>query len=790
MKFKCIKKNARIIFWIVLPALAVVFLFYFFLFHNREIRDFKANARRLSEKFKNLAKKARYFDQAEALKSLGKTPFNGFYFRFDDFIDNAKIEGNLSVIPEEPYLINVEFKEPGAIQLQSKKENFSISDGILKIKHAKKAYFEAVVDIPYKKLGEIEIRAKHRKGKSMRLGWDRNLGKRISRSTAFTTIEVIPDNQFHIYTINAEYALKRKLSYAHKIKKIYFFASPIIGDNVEIDYIRFISKKGHYLRKPVGTAYETKKTEMRKVLFTRTPLSITYDLEPPGDNRFIRFGMGIIQDKDPVTFKILINENKEIFSKRVISSNRWHDAKINMSSYPEKKIQITFKTESQKGNIALWSNPILYTSPKEKFNVIIVLEDALRADHMSCYGYDRDTTPVKKRFAKDGVLFLNAFAQAPSTGPSCLSIMTSLHPTAMKRYLHENYLTLAEILRYTGFQTTAFIQNMYAGPFVGLHQGYSYLFIDSMNNPQSRDMYSKNVLEWIKNHNELNYFLYLHLIDPHGPFDPPEDFRHWYYRSGPAKGKLSKPLSNKRKLDPPWVITPGKEGRRARYDGEIKNNDFYFKHFLSGLEKLNSLDHTLIIFIADHGEHLGEHNLWFHKPPGFIQVIKTPMIMVYPKKLPRNCIITQPVQNLDIIPTILDLIKIDTKNLVLAGDSLLPLIYQKESGYWKNRIIVSNETMSQRVKNDFKQAASIIYKEKHILSTRKYPMLRFNYWNDKEEIKGITVPDHEKRIYKTLIRELHKSNFAIWEAITKKTSTRIKYDPQTIKRLKSLGYIN
>ena len=100
---------------------------------------------------------------------------------------------------------------------------------------------------------------------------------------------------------------------------------------------------------------------------------------------------------------------------------------------------------------------------------------------MSSYGYNRETTPVKERFARNGVLFQNAFAQATKTRPSCPSIMTSLHPTATRVWrhfqrLHKNYLTLGEILRDKGFRTAAFIQNPNAGPSAGLHQGFSYLF--------------------------------------------------------------------------------------------------------------------------------------------------------------------------------------------------------------------------------------------------------------------------------------------------------------------------
>jgi arylsulfatase A-like enzyme len=679
------------------------------------------------------------------------------------------------------------FLQNDTVRFHSRKEKFSISAGILKIKHVKEANLKAIVNIPYNKLGKMEIKVRHKKGKIMRFGMRQDIKAKIPMSPNLKLIHVIPDNKFHVYMIDTKHVKNREiLAQSGIIKKIFLSVSNVNRDSVEIDYIRLHSKKGHYLKKPTGTDYETKNGEMRKVLFTHTPLTVTYDLELPVDDVFLGFGMGIIDDNDPVTFKILINGRKDIFSKRVISSSRWHDAKINMSAYAGKKIQITFAAESREGNIALWSNPLLYTPPKEKFNVIIVLEDALRADHMSCYGYNRETTPVKKRFAQKGVLFLNAFSQAPKTQASCLSLMTSLYPTATRPSLHENYLTLAEILRYSGFQTAAFIQNANAGPFVGLHQGYSFLF-DSSYAHRARNLYTKQALEWIKNHNESNNFLYIHVLDPHAPYDPPEEFQHWYYQS--LSGKNKQPENSRVDLD--WMAAKEREGWAPRYDGEIKNNDFYFEFFLAGLKKLNALEHTLIIFMADHGEYFGEHKKWLHGPPNFIQVIKTPLMMVCPAKLPQNRIIHQPVQNLDIVPTILDLINIKKDNLLLAGDSLLPLIQRKEPGYWENRIIVSDERLNLPMtkKSWGWEYASIIYKHTHVLNSRTFPMRQFNYMQDKQEINVISVPDHSKKFYKDFISGLHENNIKIWRAITKGITTMTKYDPKTIEKLKTLGYI-
>jgi arylsulfatase A-like enzyme len=97
------------------------------------------------------------------------------------------------------------------------------------------------------------------------------------------------------------------------------------------------------------------------------------------------------------------------------------------------------------------------------------------------------------------------------------------------------------------------------------------------------------------------------------------------------------------------------------YDGEIRCNDFYFQKFIDKLNEFLILKDTLFIITSDHGEHLGEHGMWEHCPPGYIQVLKVPLIMVYSKKIPPNFKIHQNVQLIDIMPTILDFADIDRR---------------------------------------------------------------------------------------------------------------------------------
>ena len=301
----------------------------------------------------------------------------------------------------------------------------------------------------------------------------------------------------------------------------------------------------------------------------------------------------------------------------------------------------------------------------------------------------------------------------------------------------------------------------------------------------------------------------MHLIDPHGIYDPPKPFDA-YYRENLSDKTPVKKVTN---LDPPWIESPSLESRRLLYDGEIRYNDDYFKIFMDKLEEYKLFDDTLIIFIADHGEYLGEHNLWKHHPPGYMQVLHVPLIMVYPKGLPKNTRIKQSVQLLDVMPTILDLANIKNDNLLLQGDSLLSLINNKKLNFWNQRISFSDE-VSGKARNDKREFASVFYRNWHILSSKELiPLLRikqlnrlninnfpgfilstrtFNYWEDKEEkhfLNSFFFDLYFKYKIKKFIQELQENNIRMWKTLTQEEKPTIKYDPETLQRLNALGYI-
>jgi len=790
---------------------------------------FNKNANGILSRSEQISIKAKDFNESTALKELGRNKINGFYYRFDDNLLFARHSKNINKQTKINQNNNIyfEFNNRNNLIIKPVQNNFIIENGILKYQHNESDFLQSSkkLNIDRYSIGEIEIKIKVKNTKELILAWSQHSEAKPldPLQTNYLTVWTFPDNKFHTYRVNVKHVFNKGflegLEPGEPIRKIFLFPHAVPHDEIEIDYLRFISKKEKYAQKSFGVSYETINYEMRKALYMHNSYNLKYIINIPSGNSFLKFGMGILENKNPVQFIVMIKNGdaqKTIFSNKIFNSNKWHDAAIDLSQYADEKVEISFSCKGSETNIAFWSNPILYTPPKNRLNVVIVLEDALRSDHMSGYGYNRKTTPAKDIFAKKGITFLNAFSQETYTRASCVSFMTSLYPSATgvwnaSERLNDKYLTLAEIMRSQGFSTALFAQNYNAGAYVGLHQGFSTLFENkTVVGHRADGIYKGRTLDgWLKNNCDRNFFLYLHILDPHGPYDPPEEFIADFKKSFRSRGKRVK---KDFMLDAPWIEAPTFESRNFLYDAEIRYNDFYFDSFLKALEEYNLLENTLVIFIADHAEHLGEHSLWDHKAPGYRQVLQVPMIMVYPEILPMNKRIEQPVQLLDIMPTILDIANIRKNDLLIQGDSLLPLIRKENLGFWNNRFCISEEVRYKR-KDDTTAYGSIFYRNWHILNSDKlndtisykvknlsrslYETLQletrvFDLSKDKDEYFDLLnflsdIIFNMKT--QSFLKKYKKYNLATWRTITKNTDQTIKYDPAALEQLRSLGYI-
>lgn len=329
--------------------------------------------------------------------------------------------------------------------------------------------------------------------------------------------------------------------------------------------------------------------------------------------------------------------------------------------------------------------------PPKPRNIIFVLVDTLRADRLGAYGYTRDTSPSVDAFARESILFENARSQASCTFPSANSILTSRWPAAFLGQANqalgipEGIPSLAEILRLEGFRTvavsaSAVVRNTPSrfNPTAGFGRGFEVFHEDCVW--KSGACVNRAAEEHLKK-GDQPLFLYLHYIDPHGPYQPPKRLQGRFTKGQPDKRWVRlgdpNPIGN-------WLYKgeehPGFTDADLQYLSDLYDEEiaFFDTQFALLLEKLRSsglLDESIVVFAADHGEEFLEHGHIKHCRTLFDNSIRVPLFLHLPGVDAKA--IAKPVQNLDLVPTILDYLGIKS-GYQFEGRSLRPLIEGRE----------------------------------------------------------------------------------------------------------------
>ena len=325
-------------------------------------------------------------------------------------------------------------------------------------------------------------------------------------------------------------------------------------------------------------------------------------------------------------------------------------------------------------------------------NVIFILVDTLRADRLGTYGYRRDTSPNVDAFAREAVRFENARSQSSCTFPSANSILTSRGPAAFLGQpdqamgIPPGIPSLAEILRRHGFRTVAVSASAVVrktpsrfNPSAGFGRGFEEFEEDCVW--KSADCVNREAAAHLKR-GKRPLFLYLHYIDPHGPYRPPPAWRHKFAQGRPEKEWVRRgdpnPIGNwLYKGQPNPGLTPADlRYLKDLYDEEIAYFDARFAELLAALRGSGLLDDSIVVFAADHGEEFLEHGHIKHCRTLFDSSIRVPLLLKIPGADART--VSRPVQNLDIVPTLLDYLGIQAA-APFEGRSLRPLIERDAS---------------------------------------------------------------------------------------------------------------
>lgn len=270
--------------------------------------------------------------------------------------------------------------------------------------------------------------------------------------------------------------------------------------------------------------------------------------------------------------------------------------------------------------------------PHQPARVFLIIIDALRADHLGCYGYERNTSPVLDSLASSGILFSLCQAQASWTLPSVANIWTGRtvrsHRTAIRDGISygvdQSLPTISTVLNDNGYTTLGIVNNGLLSSDFGFHNGFdNYSLHDPYVDRGSETI--TEALEWLRENEESSdpLFMAIHLFDVHAPYDPPPPY-DTLFCDGSYPDKIDWVLSEENGE----VMNPeDRDILVARYDGSIRYADDQIGRLLAGVRELNMAENSLVIITADHGEEFLDHGYVKHGPTLYQEVLHVPLII-------------------------------------------------------------------------------------------------------------------------------------------------------------------
>ena len=432
---------------------------------------------------------------------------------------------------------------------------------------------------------------------------------------------------------------------------------------------------------------------------------------------------------------------------------------------------------------------------KNTFNIILITIDALRADHLSCYGYHRKTTPAIDKIAEQAIIYSNAIAPSSWTRPSLASLFTSVYPSnhgvvndlrhkndpshALGETFSEQLTTLAEALKAQGYTTFAVASNPHLHKASGFERGFDYF--ECLDGKPAVTV-NKTLNKWEGTiRKSEKFFIWVHYFDPHYPYFPKSPWMNEYNPPSLTQ-KLNfsrKPFKEIVRLLPDLEKNSDMLGNlMALYDSEINYVDSFIGKFIN---KFNLGDNTLLIITSDHGEEFLEHHLLGHGYSLYQASIHIPLII----KLPGNNqkgIDEKYVTLLDIMPTIFDLLGCAPPDHILGT----PLLPEKSLFPWIAKVL------------PWKNTPRYIFSELHTLSHKtvlssgwKYyyagtseEEYLFNIETDPLEVTNLIDEEKEKG-------RLLKRRLLNWADNTKRypaTKNERMLSKEEQEKLEALGY--
>lgn len=500
-----------------------------------------------------------------------------------------------------------------------------------------------------------------------------------------------------------------------------------------IDSVRLVSEREERLKEPSGQQWAGLAEIYRATLAAKTPETIRIPVRELPEGARLDFAIGTKEDA-PVKFKVTISnraDSKEsssavVFERTVTTPNRWQTTRIDLAAYTGKSVLVEFALEGERRGLwGYWGSPTIRSSigparstsatsraqtPRQPRGVIFLVIDTLRKDHLNIYGYPRETLVYLKKFADEGVAFSHAISQATMTKMSIPSMVTSLYPlshTVLRSHkgLPASAKTIAELFREEGYATVAYSSVPFTGKSNNMHQGYDELhekgsISDSEYDSKTARHYVDRLITWLEEHRDEPFFVFLHVFDPHPPFRPRPPYDTLWGAPGSKdrlaeleadmrKNNVAAPMGLPRKQD--YLKTGNDPDELLKiyldwYDGSIRGVDAEIGQLLEALKEMGLDQDTLMVFSADHGEEFWEHGRLYHGHSVYGELNQVPLVFRWPNNaaLRKGAMIDKQIENIDIMPTILEFVGIQGPTN-MQGRSLVPLLNGSGIATWQER---------------------------------------------------------------------------------------------------------
>lgn len=453
--------------------------------------------------------------------------------------------------------------------------------------------------------------------------------------------------------------------------------------------------------------------EAKRAIASPLSTEIAFPVALPRDSELFFSAALLTERRVPrarVLFRVEVSSagrDIEVYRREVHAGeeNSWHDARVDLGAWSGKSVTLTLSAGPSSGESTVpwasrvrpaWGDPSIRTRhtsplrPGERPSFVLLLVDTLRADYLGAYGFEGAISPNLDRLAAESLLFESCFANAPWTKPSIATLFTSLPPSvhgvtgmgkaswsgqgALTQVLPDEAATLAERFQGAGYRTAAFVANPFVSPRHGFSQGF-----ELFERIRDTSALLASARQWLAENASTSkspFFLYLHVMDVHGPYDEPRpDFEAVLRRIDRAE---SRTLTEEDYAQIPEYMrgiefaTEEERYRltswRARYGAGIRVFDRTVGPFLDELRASGILDRSYFVLTSDHGEELLEHGGWNHGNNLYEHQLHVPLFIRKPLARDAGRRIPSLVSLIDLMPTLSALGGVESPAGILGRD--------------------------------------------------------------------------------------------------------------------------